>query len=595
MKLVFDSWFGEAPKYHPEQLAPGLAVEALNTKPGRDILEAWQAPLLRADFNPVPAGTRSMYLYEPTGAQAVWFHEDSMVEWASPAIPNDEFRFVIRTDEGYPKFTVIEKISGEPPYPSAYFRLGMGYPDEAEPLLAFLPNDADRDTPANDPFGDIAAQGSTDMPIWDDEWDELLDDLDTRSTEYKLTFVDEYGRESAGSIPSQRIDIVIYQNTLKEFPIVTLPGIWVGDQPEAANGFFRIYRSNTGTLGAAFQFLVDVPMNRANTDWVDATLSADLGEVIPTDSWIGPPDDDEELYPNGPMRNVIAHPAGFLVGHTTHEMIFGEPYTVHAFPSFYRQSFSEEIIGIVSNGNEVFVGTTGTPMVMTGIHPKGMSPIRLSQPYPALSADGMTEVSGRVFYTSDTGLIAVSGHSAENVSSAYIMEDDWKALQPETMRLSNYDNRLFIFTESNGTFVYNPDTPEQGFRKNSINPEAYYATPKDGVLAFREAAHTDGDVYSFGRDIDNKQAYSYQSRVFKSLAAISFNCCKVFANDYTDIEFTLHGAAENGYTVEEVITVPSNSWFYLPTLPRCERWWISVTGSGEIRTIELATSPKELN
>ncbi len=82
----------------------------------------------------------------------------------------------------------------------------------------------------------------------------------------------------------------------------------------------------------------------------------------------------------------------------------------------------------------------------------------------------------------------------------------------------------------------------------------------------------------------------------KNLSPVGLSCCKVFANDFANpVEFTLHGRSESGYQVDELITATSERWFYLPRLPRCERWHISVAGSSELRVVELATNPKELN
>lgn len=591
MKLNFDLWNGLAPKFHTEQLANGMAAVSTNTKPGRGILEAWNAPLLQADIvNGAPLNTKYMFLYDPTGSTPRWMTSPTPVEWATPAIPNDEYRFVVRSDDDYPKFATLGMMGGSPPFPQAWFRLGIGYPEEAT-YIGTVDNDANRVT--NDPYGDIAAQGATDLVEWDIEWDLVVDDLDLQATEYKITYVDKYGRESAGSIPTQRVYFVAYEDTFKWFAKIRLPDAWVGDHPDPSECFFRIYKTNTGTNGSEFQYVTEVNMAaRGGTYWLDATLPENLNEVISTDTWIGPPDDDTTLYPNGAMRGVINHPGGFIAGHTKHEVVFSEPYTVHAFPAEYRQSFSEEIVALVLNGNDIFVGTKGTPMIFSGVHPKAMSPIRLSDPYPLVSREAITEVGGRVFFASELGLIAVSGYKAENVSEAYLMDDAWKALEPETMRFSNYDDRLFIFTENSGTWVFNPSDPTSGLRKNSVEPEAFFITPKDGVLNYY-AGEVNESIYEFGRDTDNNQSYTYESRTVKLDIPVSFVCAKVFANEYP-VSFTLHHESESGYIGETVVSVPTNQWFFLPSLPRCERWHITATGSAEIRAIELATNPKEL-
>lgn len=565
MKIALSQFFGVAPKYDPEQLGEGMAIESLNCDPSRMILEPFYASEMLGEF--IPSDTKAMFRY----LGKFWLTAVKQTEYAEPAVPNDKHNFIVITDDKFPKITSEDIALSAPPYPTTTFRLGV--PTPAEPLPAeYVAN-----------------------PDWDSTMEENLDDLDNFSTNYKITYVDAWGREGAGSTPSERIDIVESENQLKQYPKITMPALPTGEYNFAEGALIRIYRVNTSSQGqGVYQFVDEVPIH--TKEYVDKHLSKDLQEAIYTDNWIGAPDDNIELFPNGPMRNVLMHPAGFLVGHNKHELVFSEPYTTHAFPADYHQAVAETIVGIALAGNDVFVGTNSAPRIFSGVHPASMSPVRLPEPWPCVSPQAVKEVGGRIFYASSVGLVAVSGYTQEVVSRDFIADHQWLAMKPATMRFAEYEGRLIIFTEDAGTWLFDTARIAEGFRRLDFNADVYFndAWTNELVYSINNNTRDTAILYSFGRNKTDRMPLRFISRVIKQPFPCNFPFVKVRANKYP-VEFTIYVWNDNILRQEQKVVLHGPNYGLTGLRGRYTRWQFVFEGKPEIRSVELATNPTELS
>ena len=52
----------------------------------------------------------------------------------------------------------------------------------------------------------------------------------------------------------------------------------------------------------------------ATTTYNDVIASSFLGELLPSDTWIGPPDDNTSLYPDGPLQGLTYISNGIMAG-----------------------------------------------------------------------------------------------------------------------------------------------------------------------------------------------------------------------------------------------------------------------------------------
>lgn len=226
---------------------------------------------------------------------------------------------------------------------------------------------------------------------------------------YVYTQVTDIGEESA---PSPASDIL---------------SVAVGD-PVTVNGFAaapggysithrRLYRSNTGSDGTELQFVVELPV--ATTSYVDTKDPSELGEVIPSESWLMPPSN---------LRGIIALPNGSMAGFYDNFLCFSEPGYPHAWPAEYRYPIDYDIVGIAAFGNSVFAGTKGNPYVFSGAHPRQMGPRRIPVSEPCLGRTSPLNIGDRVTYVSPNGVIAVSEDSVTNITKDNIPEEEWRAL-----------------------------------------------------------------------------------------------------------------------------------------------------------------------
>ena len=157
--------------------------------------------------------------------------------------------------------------------------------------------------------------------------------LETRG--YCYTYVTAYGEEGPPSPVSTLVDI-------NPAATVNLSGMSVS--PGASWNVTKkyIYRSNSGTDKASFQFVAEVPV--ATTTYADTKAAAALGELLPSESWYAPPTNMVGLCLGG---NGIA--AGFIPGATdaTSTLCFSEPYMPHAWPPEYQVSAGVKVLTMV--------------------------------------------------------------------------------------------------------------------------------------------------------------------------------------------------------------------------------------------------------
>jgi hypothetical protein len=333
-----DRFSGIAPGVSPRLLADQFAQIAENV----DFQSGRLAPTTNdSEVFTLQGGLRrSIYFYRDTN----WLEWDEDGVKAVPGpIPGDTLARLYFTGDDYPRYgTVSTLVAGNAGYPANSYRLGVP-------------------APANAPT--TVKSGTADP-------DQTPDDVS-----YVYTFVTAFGEEgppSPATAPIERTDT--------ETVTITMPS---SDLPSGNYNFGngaakRIYRSNTGSTNTAFQFLAQVSFSTQT--YSDTTPSAGLGEVLPSETWIGPPDDNTSLYPDGPMKGLIAVANGVFAGFTGKRFCLSEPFLPHAWPVDYRITLEEDIVAIGAVANGVVALTNGTPYFITGTDPSAMTAIRVDLP-----------------------------------------------------------------------------------------------------------------------------------------------------------------------------------------------------------------------
>jgi hypothetical protein len=85
----------------------------------------------------------------------------------------------------------------------------------------------------------------------------------------------------------------------------------------------RIYRATSGV----FLFVAEIAV--ATSSYSDSIVAEDLGEELPSLTWLPPPDT---------LKGLINLPGGVMAGFTGRDVYFCDPYHPQAWPVQYMQS-----------------------------------------------------------------------------------------------------------------------------------------------------------------------------------------------------------------------------------------------------------------
>lgn len=563
-----DRFSGIAPGVSPRLLADQFAQVAENV----DFQSGRLAPTTNdSEVFTLQGGLRrSIYFYRDTN----WLEWDEDGVKAVPGpIPGDTLARLYFTGDDYPRYgTVSTLVAGNAGYPANSYRLGVP-------------------APANAPT--TVKSGTADP-------DQTPDDVS-----YVYTFVTAFGEEgppSPATAPIERTDT--------ETVTITMPS---SDLPSGNYNFGngaakRIYRSNTGSTNTAFQFLAQVSFSTQT--YADTTPSAGLGEVLPSETWIGPPDDNTSLYPDGPMKGLIAVANGVFAGFTGKRFCLSEPFLPHAWPVDYRITLEEDIVAIGAVANGVVALTNGTPYFITGTDPSAMTAIRVDLPQACVNVNSVVDMGSYLLYAGPEGLCAVSSGDGNVVTEGLISSSQWSAnFSPATYRAFRHENTYVAFWTDNGVhkgFVYDPRAQEAALSTlTTVNAvRGGYMNPKDGELYLI----VNNKIMKY-RGGSTKRALTWKSKQIvlpkpTSMSWVSVHAqsypveVKVWADSVLVAHYTL-SYANNIYT--QTITVPNGATtgslrepvMRLPA-KLAQVWEVQVSGAVEIDEVCLAQSMDEI-
>lgn len=386
---------------------------------------------------------------------------------------------------------------------------------------------------------------------------------------YVMTYVTNFDEESAPSGPSSAVDVKFSESTVA---ISNLPTGVTGPYSLKSK---RLYRSNTGTKGTQYQFVVELPL--AQTTYTDSTDSGDLGEVVPTWGWLPPPED---------MKGLRMMANGIGLGFVGTTLYVSEPYALYAYPVKYNQSLEFPIVGIGIFGQSAFIGTKGFPYIMTGSDPGSMSAIKLEAKQPCVSKRSIVEMLGGVVYASPDGLFLVNGSGISPVTSSIMSRDDWQAYKPESIHAYELDNRYFAFYdtgEEQGCLVFSfGDKPS--FSKIDMYATAGY---NDKV---RDALYLciNGQIKRFDSSAE-LMTYSWRSKVFRTNKAINLGAARVDADTYP-VTFKLYADGSLVHTQ----TVTGQHSFRLPSGYKAIFFEVQLEGSSTINAVYFGETMNDM-
>jgi len=502
---------GIAPQVSPRLLEDTLAQTASNVN-----LESQRLTPITDDtvVNPKADVTtlsnsnrKSIYKYTDTQ----WLQFDDDVDVVPGPIAGDTNNTVYWTGQSFPRMGRSTNVIGGTVYPNAFFRLGIEAPPNTPAVAIKTPVsiDATLTTVTGSPsitvttssnhgasvgeyvkLAGFSAQNavpadnlnqehriltvpsattltikvsvdatgaSTSSSVTDGAtFNATTDALPDFSTSYVYTFVSSYGEEGPPSAASTVI-------TTDDNAVITVSNLSTAGAKSNNNfgssaGTKRIYRSNTGSNTTAFQFVAEVAM--ATTSYDDTSDNDELAEVIPSYYWVAPPDDDTNVYPDGPMKGLTALPNGIMAGFTGKRICFSEPFLPHAWPTSYRMAIEDNIVGMKAVGNGLIVTTEGSPYLVAGSDPASMSAIKIESTQACLSKTSMVDMGQYVIYAGAEGLVAAAGTDVQIITEGLISPDQWQSTYyPSTINATLWKGRYLGFYNTGsgfGGFIFDP-------------------------------------------------------------------------------------------------------------------------------------------
>lgn len=442
---------GVAPRLLAEQF--GQVAENLDFESGR--------------FQPITEEGSSVHTLTSTQRRSIYYYDNSTspmwIEWDEDGvkavegpIPGDDQDRLYWTGENYPRMGVYSGLSNWAN--RADYRLGIPAPQAAP---------------------SITITGTLDASVTAEE------------TSWVYTFVSEFGEEGPPSLASTIYDFTPTTQTAT----VNIPSYNVaGDYAFGSPAKKRIYRANVGSNATEFQFVAEVLYSV--TQYSDSKEATELGEVIPSTTWIGPPDDDTTNYPDGPLQGLTPVANGIFAGFTGKRLCLSEAYLPHAWPVDYRITLENDIVAIGTTANGIVALTDGKPYFVTGVDPSAMSAVQINLEQGCVNANSVVDLGDVVLYAGPDGLCAISGTEGRVISRGLISPKQWNDdFYPDTIRAFEHEGTYVAFytdssTSTHAGWVYDPRADEAAFSTITADAERRggYKNPKTGELFLIEGS-----------------------------------------------------------------------------------------------------------
>ena len=534
---------------------------------------------------------KSVHFYQRVGQQDVLFEfTDENVQVLESPIASDTHERAYWTGQDFPRMGDYSGMVSGTSYPNVSFRLGVPAPSAA-PTVAY------------DSTSGTASE------------DEEIQDFS-----YVYTLVTAFGEEGPPSDPSTIITWTSPQVIKVDMPATSNPS--TGNHNFGTAARKRVYRANAGSNAAYFQLVADVPYT--TTSITDNTASSALAEVLPSEGWIGPPDDNTSLYPDGPMQGLIAVGNGVFCGFAGQRLCFSEPYLPHAWPIQYRITIENEIVGISATNNGVVVMTKGFPYFVTGTDPAAMIAVQVDVAQSCVNRNSIVDMGEYVLYAGPDGLVSVSNTTGQVISREFISAAQWNEdFYPTTLKAFLYEGLYVAFytdtstsPDTHGGWIFDPRRPETAFSTFTMNADVHggYEYKSTGELYYID----DGFLKKFQGDPNVRDYWlgtagaTYKSRIFVSQPT-SMGALKIVAQDYP-VEFKVWADGEciaeqtmvyDSSTSQYSIltsTTPSGATGNLGASPIARlpanhgtEWEVEVSSEYEIDEVVLASTVAELN
>ncbi len=390
-----------------------------------------------------------------------------------------------------------------------------------------------------------------------DEW--------TTDRVYVYTRVNVWGGESAPSPPS---DIVALNPTHE----VVVTDMDTDDQ----DGYFthlRIYRLVTSSTGEDYQYVDEVEITEAG--YVDLLLDSETGSALETDTWIPPP---------ATLAGLVSMPGRFLAGFVDRTVRFSVREIPYAWPEAYGINLPFPIVAMHVTGNSLFVITEGSPYVLVGDDPSGMTAIRVDLPQAGVSAQALADSGSGVVYAATRGFVMAEGGGAQVVTDHLYKRASWDAVLPSTMIAETFDAKIVAFTDATGLLL---DPDEQG-RQLTTTDETAQGLWND--MAADVLYVIQGASLMQWEGSTSCLTATWRSKAFRFPKPVDFSVVRVVAEAYpVTVKLYAAGALVHtqSITSEEAVRVSE-------VLRREKVWSVAVETTAVVHELTVAQSIEEV-
>ena len=272
-------------------------------------------------------------------------------------------------------------------------------------------------------------------------------------------------------------------------------------------------------------------------------------------------------------------------------MCLSEPLEPYAWPRDYELTCDNDIVAIGHYDNALIVGTTGRPVMITGIDPQNMSQSELPISEACVSARSMVSMGRYAIYASPNGLVMASGGDAQLITGGIITNREWANYQPDSIHAYQHRGKYIFFwkkdSSNKGGVIFDP------------------RNPNDGLIAFNQyfvAGYRDQDtdtlylidenkvLWKFDDNNASPRTYTWKSKRISLDAPHCFTAARVLADSYTNITINIY--ADN--TLYHTQAVTNKSPFRLPRNGRYRVWQVEVIGTDNIREVAISETVTEL-
>ena len=547
---------GTAPKVYERLLPEDMAQVAENCRLDSGRLNPWKgnqptsiSPV--ANYS-ISSQTKTLFRYSDT----IWIGSDEDINIVRSPIAEDKHERLYITgrgrytsDTGFPQMTSAQVVGN-----GTYYRLGL--PDPANIISVAL-------TPAiSETVDSETGVSATEVP-------------QTRS--YLFTYVSAYGEEGAASVP--QISGVVEVHT-DQSARVTFPA-----NPTGAYNlvYKRLYRTDSS---GRYRYVTDVLLDTPHHD--DILLEGQLGETIPTASFIAPPDQVTADHPDGSLQGLVSLPNGILAGFAGQTVCFSEAFQPHAFPNDYKLTMKSDVVAIAPLSSGLLVLTKEKPAVVQGLDPSSMAMQEIDSTLSCVSKRSVVDMGEYVMYASPDGLVMGSDGGLQLVTQDILTRDQWQEFAPSSIIGFQWEGHYIGF--------YSTGSEDKGFifdlrvGKNTFVTLGFHATAGFNDLENDELyLVVGGSVVKFATG--SSLNFSWRTKKFYSPRPINPAVAKVDCDSYSPSPtFKLYADG----VLKHTQTVDDSNVFRLPSGYKANEFEIELTGSTAINEFCVYESAEEI-